>query len=323
MTTDPSLSPDAVRPRPRGRGVYLLPNLFTTAVLFSGFYAIVAATDGNFDRAGIAIFIALVCDGLDGRIARWTNTQSEFGKEYDSLSDMVAFGLAPAMVAYQWGVARIAEYEALWGRLAGFRHVLLRPARHSPRAFNARAAGADKRYFEGCPVRRVRRCWPASLDARRPRSARACALILAFAVALIAGGLMVSWFAYLSGKDFNLNKRIPFAVLLLVPLGSSSWVRSPPEISSGCLPCMRCPARRCGSGTASRAAAGPRGTRTPARRSSGTTNAGPAQARESRGARHRRVRAARSAAPGAARHRRRRPDQRGDDRDAGRLGATA
>src|SRR5262245_28632298 len=107
--TDPSAAPPPTQPRPRNRGIYLLPNLFTTAVLFAGFYAIVAAADGNFDRAGIAIFIAMVCDGLDGRIARWTNTQSDFGKEYDSLSDMVAFGVAPAIVAYQWGVARIAE----------------------------------------------------------------------------------------------------------------------------------------------------------------------------------------------------------------------
>mgnify|MGYP001236458391 CR=1 FL=1 len=98
MTTDPPAALNDAPSRPRRRGVYLLPNLFTTAVLFSGFYAIVAATDGNFDRAGIAIFIAMVCDGLDGRIARWTNTQSDFGKEYDSLSDMVAFGLAPAVV---------------------------------------------------------------------------------------------------------------------------------------------------------------------------------------------------------------------------------
>ncbi|MGI9246376.1 MAG: CDP-alcohol phosphatidyltransferase family protein, partial [Steroidobacteraceae bacterium] len=104
MTTpDPEM--DATQQRPRSRGVDLLPNLFTTAVMFSGFYAVVAATDGNFDRAGIAIFIAMVCDGLDGRIARWTNTQSEFGKEFDSLSDMVAFGIAPAIVAYMWGVA--------------------------------------------------------------------------------------------------------------------------------------------------------------------------------------------------------------------------
>src|SRR5678815_4430736 len=108
--TDPNAAHKPTQPRPRNRGIYLLPNLFTTAVLFAGFYAIVAATDGNFDRAGIAIFIAMLCDGLDGRIARWTNTQSEFGKQFDSLSDMVAFGIAPATVAYQWGTERIAEY---------------------------------------------------------------------------------------------------------------------------------------------------------------------------------------------------------------------
>ena len=121
-------------------------------MLFSGFYAIVAAIDGNFDRAGIAIFVAMVFDGLDGRIARWTNTQSEFGKEYDSLADMVAFGLAPAIVAYQWGVARIAEYGALWGRfgwLATFFYAACAAFRLA--RFNARSAGADKRYFEGLP----------------------------------------------------------------------------------------------------------------------------------------------------------------------------
>src|SRR5688572_32125586 len=92
------------------RGVYWLPNLFTTGTLFGGFYAIVAAIDGNFSRAGIAIFVAMLFDGLDGRVARWTNTQSDFGKEYDSLCDMVAFGVAPAIVAYQWGIERIADY---------------------------------------------------------------------------------------------------------------------------------------------------------------------------------------------------------------------
>ena len=162
--------------RPRGRGIYLLPNLFTTAVLFSGFYAIVAATDGNFDRSGIAIFIAMVCDGLDGRIARWTNTQSEFGKEYDSLSDMVAFGLAPAVVAYQWGVAKIAEYGALWERLgwlATFFYAVcaaLRLAR-----FNSRSATADKRYFEGLPSPWVRPFSPVSSGRWRTPSARDCA----------------------------------------------------------------------------------------------------------------------------------------------------
>ena len=93
------------------RGVYWLPNVFTTGTLFGGFYAIVSAINGDFARAGIAIFVAMLFDGLDGRVARWTNTQSDFGKEYDSLCDMVAFGVAPAIVAYQWGIERIADYD--------------------------------------------------------------------------------------------------------------------------------------------------------------------------------------------------------------------
>jgi len=235
MTTDPSASPDAARQRPRSRGIYLLPNLFTTAVLFSGFYAIVAATDGNFDRAGIAVFVAMVCDGLDGRIARWTNTQSEFGKEYDSLSDMVAFGIAPAVVAYQWGVARIAEYGALWGRLgwlASFFYAACAAFRLA--RFNTRTATADKRYFEGLPSpsgAAVLAGFVWMVNDLQREGLRD--LILLFAVALIAGGLMVSRFPYLSGKDFNLNKRIPFAFLLLVPLGFVVVGSSPPEMLFG------------------------------------------------------------------------------------------
>jgi CDP-diacylglycerol---serine O-phosphatidyltransferase len=233
--SDPTAASEPTQPRPRRRGVYLLPNLFTTAVLFSGFYAIVAAADGNFDRAGIAIFIAMVCDGLDGRIARWTNTQSDFGKEYDSLSDMVAFGVAPATAAYQWGVARIAEYGTVWERvgwLATFFYAVsaaLRLAR-----FNARAATADKRYFEGLPSPSGAAIlagfvWMMSdleLDG-------IVALSLAFAVALIAGGLMVSRFAYVSGKDFDWSRRVPFAALLLIPLGFIVVGSSPPEMLFG------------------------------------------------------------------------------------------
>ncbi len=221
--------------RPPRRGIYLLPNLFTTAVLFSGFYAIVAATDGNFDRAGIAIFIAMVCDGLDGRIARWTNTQSEFGKEYDSLSDMVAFGLAPAVVAYQWGVSRIAEYGTTWGRfgwLATFFYAACAAMRLA--RFNSRAASADKRYFEGLPSPSGAAIlagfvWMLA-DLQREGL---WALILAFVVALTAGALMVSRFPYFSGKDFDPNRRIPFAVLLLIPLGFVLVGLSPPEMLFG------------------------------------------------------------------------------------------
>src|ERR1039457_623010 len=146
------MDPERLPVRTQPRGIYLLPNLLTTGCLFSGFYAIVAAIDGNFERAGVAVFIAMIFDGLDGRVARLTSTESAFGKEYDSLADMVAFGVAPAIVSYQWGVVRIAEYGRAWGRfgwLAAFFYavaVALRLAR-----FNARSAGADKRYFEGVP----------------------------------------------------------------------------------------------------------------------------------------------------------------------------
>src|SRR5262245_36740468 len=102
-------------PNPLSRGIYLLPNLLTTGCLFSGFYSIVAAIDRNFAVAGGAIFIAMLFDGLDGRVARWTGTESPFGKEYDSLADMVAFGLAPAVLVYQWGVVRIRSEERRGG----------------------------------------------------------------------------------------------------------------------------------------------------------------------------------------------------------------
>ena len=230
--TMPTPDTDAVPSRPRSRGVYLLPNLFTTAVMFSGFYAIVAATDGNFDRAGIAIFIAMVCDGLDGRIARWTNTQSEFGKEFDSLSDMVAFGIAPAVVAYMWGVARIAEYGEVWyrlGWLATFFYAACAGIRLA--RFNSRAATSDKRFFEGLPspsgaALLAGFVWTlADLQREGLR-----ALILAFVVAMVAGSLMVSRFRYLSGKDLDPKMRIPVAFIVLLPLGFVLVGSSPPEM---------------------------------------------------------------------------------------------
>src|SRR5207244_9191457 len=129
--------------RPRAKGIYLLPNLLTTGCLFSGFYAVVAAIDKHFDHAGLAVFVAMIFDTLDGRIARLTRTESFFGKEYDSLADMVAFGLAPAIVASQWGVVRIAGYGHLWkqfGWLSGcFYPVAAAPPR---RRFHRRPAAA-------------------------------------------------------------------------------------------------------------------------------------------------------------------------------------
>ena len=206
--------------KPRRKGIYLLPNLLTTGCLFSGFYAIVAAIDKHFAPAGMAVFVAMIFDTLDGRIARLTHTESAFGKEYDSLADMVAFGLAPAIVAYQWGVVRIAEFGHYWGRfgwLACFFYTVaaaLRLAR-----FNARAAGADKRYFEGLPSPSAAAIVAAfvwfSSEWREPGLA---GLISAFLVTASAGALMVSRFSYPSFKQFDLDRRIKFVYMLLVPL---------------------------------------------------------------------------------------------------------
>jgi CDP-diacylglycerol---serine O-phosphatidyltransferase len=206
--------------RPRGRGIYLLPNLMTTGCLFSGFYAIVAAIDHHFAPAGIAVFVAMLFDTLDGRIARATRTESAFGKEFDSLADMVAFGLAPSIVAYQWGIARIADFGHEWrqfGWLACFFYAVsaaLRLAR-----FNARAATADKRYFEGLPSPSAAAIVAAfvwfSSGWREPGLV---GLIAAFAITAIAGGLMVSSFSYPSFKQFDLDRRIKFVYALLIPL---------------------------------------------------------------------------------------------------------
>ena len=177
--------------RPRSKGIYLLPNLLTTACLFSGFYAVVAAIDKHFDHAGMAVFAAMIFDTLDGRIARLTHTESFFGKEYDSLADMVAFGLAPAIVAYQWGVVRIAEYGHFWGRFGWL-------ALPSPSA--AAIVAAFVWFFSE---------W---------HEPRLVGLIAAFAVTASAGALMVSRFGYPSFKQFDLDRRIKFVYMLLVPL---------------------------------------------------------------------------------------------------------
>src|SRR5256885_13105810 len=129
----------------RRKGIYLLPNLFTTGVLFSGFFAIVMAMNGRFDTAAIAIFVAMVLDGMDGRVARWTNTQSEFGAQFDSIADMVAFGAAPALVAYTWALKDMGTL----GWIGAFIYCAgagIRLAR-----FNANISVLDKRYFQGLP----------------------------------------------------------------------------------------------------------------------------------------------------------------------------
>jgi CDP-diacylglycerol--serine O-phosphatidyltransferase len=204
----------------RRRGVYWLPNLLTTGALFAGFYAIVAAIDLRFEYAGIAVFVAMIFDGLDGRVARWTNTASAFGKEYDSLSDMVSFGVAPAIVTYQWGVARIAEYGPLWRRVGWLvcffyaAAAALRLAR-----FNARAATQDKHYFEGLPSPSAAAIVAALVWlASDQTNIGLPGLILAFFVTASAGALMISRFAFNSFKYVNAGAKIRYTYIVLVPL---------------------------------------------------------------------------------------------------------
>jgi CDP-diacylglycerol--serine O-phosphatidyltransferase len=232
VSFDPRHPVFSLRDAARRRGIYLLPNLFTTAALFAGFYAVVAAMDGNFDQAAIAIFVALVLDGMDGRIARLTNTQSDFGAEYDSLADMVSFGLAPALVVYQWGGARLQEHGWIWGKvgwLVAFLYAVaaaLRLAR-----FNARISVADKRYFEGLPS-------PSAAGAvsglvwlgTELELTGLPVLVLAFSVTAAAATLMVSSFKYYSFKEWNLSGRVPFAYLLLIPLVFNLIAANPPVV---------------------------------------------------------------------------------------------
>ncbi|MFO1399916.1 MAG: CDP-diacylglycerol--serine O-phosphatidyltransferase [Steroidobacteraceae bacterium] len=214
----PGGMPGPLPTRRPARGIYLLPNLLTTGCLFAGFYAIVAAIDGNFERSGIAVFVAMLFDGLDGRVARLTSTESTFGKEYDSLADMVAFGLAPAIVSYQWGVERIAEYGKAWfrfGWLAAFFYAAAAAMRLA--RFNARAATQDKHYFEGLPSPSAAAVvagfiWVSS-GWREPGLP---GLIIAFMVTLTAGILMVSRLAYPSFKGFDLTRPVRFVTLVLI-----------------------------------------------------------------------------------------------------------
>jgi CDP-diacylglycerol--serine O-phosphatidyltransferase len=224
------MEPPVTPSRPRSRAIYLLPNLLTTGCLFAGFYAIVAAIDGNYHRAGFAVFAAMLFDTLDGRVARMTRTESAFGKEYDSLADMVSFGVAPAIVAYQWGVVRLYEYGSAWGRIgwaAAFLYAAcaaLRLAR-----FNTRAATQDKQFFEGLPspsaAAIVSAFFWASSEWRAPGLA---GLILATLVTASAGVLMVSSFGYNSFKQLNMEGPVRFMTFLLVPLGFVLIAVDPP-----------------------------------------------------------------------------------------------
>jgi CDP-diacylglycerol---serine O-phosphatidyltransferase len=210
------------------RGIYWLPNLFTLAALFAGFYGIVQAMGGRYEQAAIAIFVAAVLDGLDGRIARLTRTQSAFGAELDSLSDMVSFGVAPALVVYVWALKDFAgmatvEWLGPWlttklGWIAAFIYsacAALRLAR-----FNTTLDIADKRFFQGLPSPAAA-CLVAglvwALDEYQIRGQDVT--WLAWALTVFAGLTMVSNFKFYSGKDINLRKSVPFSVVVGITFG--------------------------------------------------------------------------------------------------------
>ena len=204
---------DAVVVSKRRKGLYILPNMVTLAALFAGFYSIVMAMNGRFDMAAYGVFCAMVLDSLDGRVARMTNTQSAFGEQMDSLSDMVSFGAAPALIAYEWGLRGLGR----WGWIAAFVYcacAALRLAR-----FNVNTGVVDKRFFQGLPspaaaaliagfilvmtefgIKGPQVAWPI------------------FALALYAGLTMVTNVPFYSFKDLSMKKSVPFPVIVLVAL---------------------------------------------------------------------------------------------------------
>ena len=203
------------KPRPRNKGIYLLPNAFTTAALFSGFFAIVNAMNHQFETAAIAVFASMVLDGMDGRIARMTNTQSAFGEQYDSLADMVSFGVAPALVAYEWVLKDLGK----WGWLAAFTYcagAALRLAR-----FNVNTTVVDKKFFQGLPSPAAGALlagfiWLAD-DNKIPVTTLAIPWVTFF-ITVYAGLTMVSNARFYSGKALDVRYRVPFGVMVLMIL---------------------------------------------------------------------------------------------------------
>lgn len=226
MESEPAKVTELDQERPkRGRGIYLLPNLFTTAALFAGFYAVLAAMNGQFEKAAIAIFLAMILDGLDGRVARMTNTQTAFGAEYDSLSDMVAFGLAPSLVMYEWSLSSLGKL----GWMAAFIYTAgaaLRLAR-----FNSRLDTADKRFFTGLPSPSAAAIlagfvWVAVDNALPGQDLAWLALVLTAG----AGLLMVSNILFHSFKQIDFKGKVPFFGIVAVMLAFAVILSEPPLV---------------------------------------------------------------------------------------------
>ena len=222
----------------RRKGIYVLPNLFTLAALFGGFYAIVMAINGHFDLAAIGIFSAMVLDSLDGRVARMTNTQSAFGEQMDSLSDMVSFGAAPAVIAYVWALKGLGR----WGWIAAFVYcacAALRLAR-----FNVNTTVVDKRYFQGLPSPAAAALIAGFIWLLTEAGVKGSSVLqlgplyfsvpwIMFCMALYAGLTMVTNVPFYSFKEIQMKRSVPFAVTILIVLGFAVVATDPPTVMFG------------------------------------------------------------------------------------------
>ena len=221
----------AVTPR-RPKGIYVLPNLFTLAALFGGFYAVVMAMNGRYDLATVAIFVAMVLDSLDGRVARMTNSQSAFGEQMDSLSDMVAFGAAPALIVYQWALQDLGRL----GWIPAFVYIAgaaLRLAR-----FNVNIGVVDKRFFQGLPSPAAAAIVMSFIWVMDDAGFKSVSRIdwiewSAFAVTLYAGLSMVTNAPFYSFKVWGGRRTVPFAVLIVVMLTIALVALDPPRVLFG------------------------------------------------------------------------------------------
>ncbi|MDO9278483.1 MAG: CDP-diacylglycerol--serine O-phosphatidyltransferase [Polaromonas sp.] len=217
--------------RPRRKGIYILPNLFTLAGLFGGFYAIVMAMNGHFEQAAIGVFCAMVLDSLDGRVARMTNTQSAFGEQMDSLSDMVSFGAAPALIVYEWALKDMGKL----GWIAAFVYcsgAALRLAR-----FNTNIAVVDKRFFQGLPSPAAAALvmgliWVVTDQGETARSVPGM-IFLACGFTLYAGLTMVTNIPFYSFKEVNFKRTVPFIVIVAIALAMAVITIHPPIVLFG------------------------------------------------------------------------------------------
>lgn len=225
---------ETVAARKRRKGIYILPNLFTLAALFGGFYAIVMAMNGRYDLAAVGIFCAMVLDSLDGRVARMTNTQSAFGEQMDSLSDMVSFGAAPALISYEWALRDLGR----WGWFAAFVYcacAALRLAR-----FNVNTSVVDKRYFQGLPSPAAAALLVGFIGLLTESGIKGTGVLwgvpvpwITFGFAVYAGLTMVTNVPFYSFKEFGMKRSVPFAVIVLIALAIAFINIDPPTVGFG------------------------------------------------------------------------------------------